>query len=60
MIDDRDAGGGFVAALWCRAGSEWRIELEVDGDGGLLPPPLEPGTVLTDGWNWQTDAEVRA
>jgi hypothetical protein len=60
VIDDRDAGGGFAAAYWCRSGSEWRVELEVDGDVGLLPPPLEPGAVLLDGWNWHTDAEVDA
>lgn len=60
VIDDRDAGGGFVAAFWRWTDSEWRAELEVDGDVALLPPPLEPGAALRDGWNWLTDAEVRA
>jgi len=60
VVDRRATGGAFVAAYWRRGDSEWRLELDVDGDVASLPPPLEPGAALTDGWHWQTGAEVPA
>jgi hypothetical protein len=60
VVDRRHAGGPFVAAYWQWSNSSWRLELEVDGEIAALPPPLEPGASLTDGWHWRTQAEVRA
>jgi Protein HRI1 len=60
VVDRRATGGEFVAAYWRWSDSEWRLELEIDGEVASLPPPLEPGAALMDGWHWHTEAEVPA
>jgi hypothetical protein len=60
VVDRRATGGEFVAAYWRWRESEWRLEVQVDGDVAALPPALEPGAGLMDGWHWRTEAEVLA
>jgi hypothetical protein len=62
VIDARAIAGPFAAAYWRldTASATWQLELAVDGDITLLPPPLEPGARLPDGWTWITDGEVGA
>jgi hypothetical protein len=60
VVDARAEGGAFVAAYWQWRDSEWQLQLEVEGDVASLPPPLDPGAALADGWHWRTQAEVTA